>query len=123
MKRPDVRAFLWDIRNGCAVLEEIASRHTFDEFNADIILRMAVERQFEIIAEALKNVLQTNAALGARITAGEQIIAFRNRIAHDYWRLIGSIVWAIMNDHVPVLHREVAAILEELPPPSGPSPA
>jgi uncharacterized protein with HEPN domain len=126
MKQPDVRAFLWDIRNGCELLENIAATKTFDEYTADVILRMAVERQFEIIAEALKNVLRTDPAVGARITAAPQILAFRNRIAHDYWRVIGATVWAVMHDHVPVLHREVAQILDQLPPPgsaSGPTPA
>ena len=116
MKQPDVRAFLWDIRKGCELLEHIAETRTFEEYSGDVILRMAVERQFEIIAEALKNVLEIDPAAGARITAAPQIIAFRNRIAHDYWRVIGATVWAIMHDHVPVLRREVADILGALPP-------
>lgn len=65
MKQPDVRAFLWDIHHGCTLLQEIAATRTFEEYSSDRILRMAVERQFEIIAEALRNVLKADPALGA----------------------------------------------------------
>ena len=105
MKQPDVRAFLWDIRRGCALLEEIATTRTFEQYSSDAILRMAVEWQFEIIAEALKNVLHIDPVAGARITAAPEIISFRNRIVHDYWRIICATVWAIIHDDVPVLHR------------------
>lgn len=117
MKQPDVRAFLWDVRDGCARLQEIAATRTFEEYTSDVWFRMAVERQFELIAEGLRNVLRSHASLGARITAAPSIIAFRNRIVHDYWKIEPAIVWATIHDDVPVLHREVTAILEELPPP------
>lgn len=117
MKQPDVRAFLWEIRDGCARLQEVAATRTFDDYTSDVWLRMAVERQFELIAEALKNVLRTEPSVEDRITAAPIIIAFRNRIAHDYWKIEPAIVWATIHDHVPLLHQEVAMILDELPPP------
>ena len=117
MKQPDVRAFLWDIRDGCARLQEIAATRTFEEYTSDVWFRMGVERQFELIAEALRNVVRSDPSIGARITAAPAIIAFRNRIAHDYWKVEPAIVWATLHDHVPLLHREAAAILEELGPP------
>lgn len=121
MKQPDVRAFLWDIRNGCALLREIAATHTFDDYTGDVILRLAVERQFEIIAEALKNVQKVAPAVTKRITAAAEIIAFRNRIVHDYWRVLNAIVWATIHDHVPLLEREVTQLLDEMPPPMPPT--
>lgn len=117
MKQPDVRAFLWDIRKGCSRLQEIAASRTFDEYVGDDILRMAIERQFEIMAEAVRNILKADPAVGARITAAAQIIAFRNRIVHDYWRIIAATVWATIHDDVPILLRDVTSILDELPPP------
>lgn len=117
MRQRDARAFLWDIHNGCTLLLKIAATKTFDEYAADDVLRLAVERQFEIIAEALRNVLELNPSLGARISAAPQIIAFRNRIAHDYWRVIARIVWATIHDDVETLQGEVRTLLNELPPP------
>lgn len=119
MKQPDVRAFLWDIRNGCALLREIAATHTFDDYAGDVILRLAVERQFEIIAEALRNIQKADPLIAVRISAAAGIIAFRNRIAHDYWRILNTIVWATIHDHVPLLEREVTQLLDEMPPPTS----
>jgi uncharacterized protein with HEPN domain len=120
MSPRDVRAFLWDIHHSCDLLTSAARERTIEEYAQDEWLRMGVERAFEILAEALTNVLRMQPSLSERITHAPRIIAFRNRITHEYWSTASAIVWAVLHDYVPPLQREVEAVLAELPLPDEP---
>jgi uncharacterized protein with HEPN domain len=56
----------------------------FADFDNDIVLRSAVERQFEILGEALGQLARLDAALAARIPKLREIVAFRNLLVHGY---------------------------------------
>ena len=117
MKQRDVRTFLWDIEKICRVFDELLAGKTFGDYLADAGFRMAIERGFEIIGEALRNVLEQQPQLAQRFTSPGAVGSFRNRIAHEYWRLISEIVWVTIHDDLPVLRSEVNTLLHELPPP------
>ena len=53
MRRPDPRTFLFDIQRACQVISQFTSGMTFPDYSADLKTRSAVERQLEIIGEAL----------------------------------------------------------------------
>jgi uncharacterized protein with HEPN domain len=90
---------------------------TFAEYSGNELLRLAVERAFEILAEALNNVLRMQPELADRITNAPRIISFRNRINHEYWGTVTQTVWSVLHEHVQPLKVEVQAILAGLPPP------
>ena len=50
----DPRAYLWDAKKSAEAIAEFVRGRTFDDYAADLLLRSAVERQFEIIGEALR---------------------------------------------------------------------
>jgi len=77
------------------------------------MLRSAVERQFEIIGEALAQLVRLDEALASRISEYRRIIAFRNILIHGYAEVDHRIVWDIVESKLPRLRREVAALLEE----------
>ena len=54
----------------------------FAEFDTDPMLRSAVERQFEIIGEALGTLARVDATIAARIPVLRDIVAFRNILIH-----------------------------------------
>jgi uncharacterized protein with HEPN domain len=118
----DVRAFLWDIDHACDLLIRSVREKSFTEYSSDEMLRLGVERAFEILAEALSNILRMQPELAARITHAPRIISFRNRITHEYWGTVTQTVWTVLHDHVPPLRVEVQAILAELPQPEDPAP-
>ena len=119
----DVRAFLWDIDHACDLLIRSVREKSFAEYSTDEMLRLGVERAFEILAEALNNILRMQPELKDRITHAPRIISFRNRIAHEYWGTVTQTVWTVLHDHVPPLKVEVQAILAQLPQPDDtPSP-
>jgi uncharacterized protein with HEPN domain len=52
--RREPRAFLWDAHRAALAILEFTRSKSYDEFAENVLLRSAVERQFEIIGEALK---------------------------------------------------------------------
>ena len=75
--------------------------------------RSAVERQFEIIGEALAHLARLDPSLANRIREHPRIIAFRNILIHGYTELDHRIVWDIVESKLPTLRSDVAALLEE----------
>ena len=60
------------------------------------MLRAAVERQFEIIGEALNRLFRLEHDLADRITDGRRIIAFRNILVHAYAQIDNRVVWGVI---------------------------
>ena len=46
------------------------------------------------------------------ITHARRIVDFRNQLTHEYPAVDDALVWAIVQNDVPVLRRECAALLE-----------
>ena len=76
------------------------------------MVRSAVERQLEIIGEALRRLETLDATLVAQISDYRRIIAFRNIIAHGYDGLDDDIIWQVVTEKLPVLTREATALFE-----------
>ncbi|MBM3474017.1 MAG: DUF86 domain-containing protein [Armatimonadetes bacterium] len=117
MRQRSVQAYLYDILEACDLLAEFAKDRDFASYVADAMLRSAVERQFEIIGEALNQALAVDPGLRGRISHAKQIVAFRNRLIHGYAFVSDQMVWSILETDLPVLRREAADLLEAL---SGP---
>ncbi len=113
MKRPDVRAYLFDLARACELLEAFTHGRSFDDYAGDAMLRSAVERQFEIAGEALKRAVEADATVGERITDAGRIVAFRNRLIHGYATVSSDVVWGVVERNLPTLRAEVDALLAE----------
>lgn len=77
------------------------------------MLRAAVERQFEIIGEALGQLAKLDRTVAERISEHRRVIAFRNILIHGYADVDDQLVWDIVHTKLPVLRREVEALLKE----------
>ncbi|MGD0015190.1 MAG: HepT-like ribonuclease domain-containing protein [Bryobacteraceae bacterium] len=119
MLPPEVRKFLFDIAQACQLLTEFVSGKTYEDYRVDALVRSAVERQFEIIGEALRAAVQSSPELAGRITHASRIIAFRNRLIHAYASVADEVVWGVLEADLPRLTREVRELLGE---PPGPQP-
>jgi len=110
----DPRAWLWDVRRaGDRVAEYVAARG-YDDYLADSMLRGAVERQLEIIGEALNRLAREFPDLAARIPDLRKAVAMRNVLIHAYREVDNAEVWRTVRDDVPRLREMVAALLSEL---------
>ena len=82
--RRDPRAYVWDVRESINAIVEFTSGKTIEDFQQDLMLRSAVERQFEIVGEALNQLARQDQGLANRIPDIHQIVAFRNILVHGY---------------------------------------
>jgi len=112
LRRPETLKYLFDIAQACELLDQFISGKTLADYEADPLLRSAVERQFEIIGEALRLALREEPTLGDQITNSARIIAFRNRLIHGYAAVLNDVVWGILEADLPTLRREVTNLLE-----------
>jgi uncharacterized protein with HEPN domain len=89
----EIRKYLFDISEAAELIVRFTEGKTYDDFHADRMLRSAVERQFEIIGEALNKALQLDPGLGSSISDSGRIIAFRHRLIHGYATVSDEVVW------------------------------
>ncbi len=109
--RLEVKKYLHDVRQAATALAEFTQGKTFADYTCEAMLRAAVERQFEIIGEALAQLAKKDASAAARITEYQRIIAFRNILIHGYADVDNRLVWDIVETKLPTLRREVEALL------------
>lgn len=95
-----------------SLIETFTAGKGFEDYERDALLRSAVERQFEIVGEAMSRMLLLAPELLPRITDARRIIAFRNRLIHGYASLANEVVWGIVESNLGVLKREVLALLD-----------
>lgn len=79
------------------------SGRSWEDYEADALLRSAVERQFEIIGEALKQLRQVDENLASQVPDLRRIIAFRNLLIHGYAAVDDRLVWEVATDRVAEL--------------------
>ncbi len=81
----------------------------FSTYKNDLRTRRAVERNIEIIGEALNRVIVRDDTIN--ITNARKIIDTRNRIIHGYDSVSDEIIWGIIINHIPLLQTEVQILL------------
>ena len=77
------------------------------------MLKAAVERQLEIIGEALARLARFDEQLAGRISEYRRIIALRNFLIHAYGDVDDRLVWDILTTRLPRLRQEVTSLLAE----------
>ncbi len=110
--QPKSPRWLEDILEACAFIVETATGRELTDYENDRLLRSAIERNFEIIGEALIRIERTDHPTAERITDYRNIIGLRNRLAHGYDATDHAIVWQIIQEALPVLKAEVDALLD-----------
>ena len=113
MPQRESSKYLFDILEACKNITSFVDEKSFDDYAADALLRSAVERQFEIIGEALNQLLKIEPGFKASISDCSRIVAFRNRLVHGYADVHHETVWAIVDTMLPRLCDEVANLIGE----------
>lgn len=105
--QPKLLKYILDIES---IIEEIElikekTQNDFSKFSDDIILRRAVERDLEIIGEAIRKIITIKPNI--EITASKNIIGLRNIISHAYSSVEPELLWGIIQKNIPVLAEEI----------------
>ncbi|MDQ2082813.1 DUF86 domain-containing protein [Xanthobacteraceae bacterium Astr-EGSB] len=115
----DSRAFLWDVRRAADLVAEFTAGLDAEGYVANRLVNAAVERQFEIIGEALNQLTKAAPGIAHRIPHLPEIVSFRNVLIHGYSKVDHQIVWSIIKTRLPVLRDIADALLAELGPPDA----
>ncbi len=110
----DQRAYLWDVLNSIDLTQHFIGQRTLADYSQDAMLRSGVERQLEIIGEALAQLVRQFPDTGLRMGQHSEIIAFRNCLIHGYSFVADAVVWSVIETALPVLRTEVVALLAQL---------
>jgi uncharacterized protein with HEPN domain len=115
---PKSPKWLQDIADACAVIRRATHDRDLASYEQDAIIRSAVERNFEIIGEALNRIRRTDPATAARVPEHDDIIAFRNLLIHGYDVIDHARVWQVIENDLPRLQEQVQKLLSEIDPAS-----
>jgi uncharacterized protein with HEPN domain len=107
----EIQKFLFDIQVSVESIETyLGEKRDFKLYKENKMLRRAVEREFEIIGEALNYIEKIDADI--KISGKRQIISLRNRVIHGYDKIDDEIIWGIVVRHLPVLKTEIAGLIK-----------
>ncbi len=83
----------------------------FEIYQNDLKTKRAVERNIEIIGEAMSRIRKENSKI--EISNSRKIVDVRNRIIHGYDSVSDDVIWGIVIRNLPVLQKEVEILLNE----------
>lgn len=109
----EIKTWLYDILNAINEIDSFFSDRTkeFTAYQNDLRTRRAVERNIEIIGEAMKRILQRDSSI--ELPNSRKIVDTRNRIIHGYDNVSDDIIWGIVTNHLPALKLEIEKLLGE----------
>jgi uncharacterized protein with HEPN domain len=111
MPPPDPRKYVWDALRASDRIARFVEDRQLADYRADDLVRSAVERQFEIIGEALNQLSRADPALASRVPDLPRLVAFHNILIHGYATVDDALVWDAAVTKLPLLRSTLAEIL------------
>jgi uncharacterized protein with HEPN domain len=109
----NILACLKDIEQSIfEIYEFLPNDRDFIAFQKDLKTRKAVERNIEIIGEAMDRILKIDPNFN--ITDSRKIVDTRNRIIHGYDSVSDDVIWLIVNRYLPVLEQDIKKYLSAI---------
>jgi uncharacterized protein with HEPN domain len=105
------RELLNDIQKYCDIAAGLTGDGPRPIAEYELMTRLAVERSFEIVGEALYRLERHDPVTAGKISSVRKIIGFRNQIAHGYDTIDFEAVDTVIQEHLSILRREVAELL------------
>ena len=107
-----LNAWLEDINRSIdEIFDFLPEKKDFFEFQSDLKTKKAIERNIEIIGEAVNRILNYEKS-NIEIQNARQIIGTRNRLAHEYDNISDEIIWTIVIRELPKLKQEILDFLD-----------
>ena len=112
MGKKSVKKYLYDVQQSVdSIFEYLGEKRDFFEYERDKLLRRAVERELEIIGEAVKHLLELDENIC--IDNARRIVDLRNFVIHGYDKVDNVIIWGILSKDLPKLKQQVDALMAE----------
>ena len=108
----DPKKYLYDIVDCCEFILEITKGKTVADYKHDRIFRSALERELQIIGEAMLQLDSSSPEISEKITQHRNIIGFRHVLVHGYSSLDPDTVWNVVETKVKILLEQIRKLLE-----------
>jgi uncharacterized protein with HEPN domain len=105
--------YIWDVLEAADLVDEFLGTSSLEEYLAVTFLRSAVERQLQIVGEALAQLSRRDPDTAKSIPEVPRVVAFRNILVHGYADIDNELVWGILKTSLPALRDRLRPLLEE----------
>lgn len=107
--------WLYDIK---IAIDEIESffqdqEKDFNTYRKNLMLKRAIERDLEIIGEAMNRIIKKDSSFENKISNAKAIIGLRNQVIHIYDNISDENVWSVIINHLPKLKAEVNKLIKQ----------
>lgn len=91
---------LEDAKNACVRIGEFCNGVDFDQFQSSALIRSAIERQLEIVGEAMGQAAKEDDSLIEAIPEIPRIVGLRNRLIHGYDAVDPELIWDVVQTRI-----------------------
>ena len=106
----EILKYLLDIQVSInSIYDYIGDNRNLSDYKANKLLRRGVERELEIIGEAINRILKIDDSL--EISESRRIVDLRNWVIHGYDRVDDIIIWGIISKDLPLLKKQVDKLI------------
>ena len=107
-----VLKYLYDIKIAIGEIDSFFENEprSYDNYTQNTLLKRAIERNLEIIGEAMNRILKEDP--GFLFENSKRIISLRNQIIHGYDSVSDESIWGIINIHIPKLKTEIDSLIQ-----------
>ena len=107
---PDTPKYLWDAQNAVSHIGRFVSGKSFEDYSSDPMCKSAVERQLEIIGEALNALARKDPETAGKIADLPRIVGLRNVLIHGYASVDDELVWGVVTGKLASLQQHLSAL-------------
>lgn len=114
MSLRDPKKYLYDIINCSEFVLQLAKDKTVEDYKNDRVFRSALERELQIIGEAMLQLDRVSPETVEEISEHRNIIGFRHVLVHGYDSLDPDTVWNVVETKIALLLKQTKALLPTL---------
>jgi len=111
--RPESKKLIWDAREAASAARAFIADRDYPAYAGDPMVRSAVERQLEIVGEALHRLSRADPEVAGKIEDLPRIVGLRNVLAHGYADIDDRLVWDVVQSKLPPLQSLLESLLRE----------
>lgn len=105
MKR-EILKYLSDIQTSInSINDYLGNSRDFFEYRKNKLLRRGIEREIEIVGEAMNKILKIDPDIN--FINARKVVDTRNWVIHGYDKVDDVIIWGIVVNHLPKLQKEI----------------
>jgi len=108
----DILKYLYDIKESIdSINDYLGDKRDFNYYQNNKLLRRGIERELEIIGEAVNKILTIDTNIN--ISDSRRIVDLRNWVIHGYDKVDNVIIWGIISKDIPLLKEQIAKLIEQ----------